>query len=55
MIRAKINNELELRFRELAMRKFGYGKGALSRQLRKLYTYGYHLMKKNIQILKKIL
>jgi len=31
MIRAKIDSELELRFRELAMRKFGYGKGALSK------------------------
>ena len=31
MIRAKIDGRLELRFRELAMRRFGYGKGALSR------------------------
>ncbi len=31
MIRAKIDRRLERRFRELAMRRFGYGKGALSR------------------------
>lgn len=31
MIRAKIDEGLELRFRELAMRRFGYGKGALTR------------------------
>ena len=31
MIRAKIDGKLELKFRELAMRRFGYGKGALSR------------------------
>ncbi|RLG70905.1 MAG: hypothetical protein DRO23_12695 [Thermoprotei archaeon] len=31
MIRARIDGRLELRFRELAMRRFGYGKGALSR------------------------
>jgi len=31
LIRAKIDGRLELRFRELAMRRFGYGKGALSR------------------------
>ena len=30
MIRAKINRRLKRRFRELAMRRFGYGKGALS-------------------------
>jgi hypothetical protein len=31
MIRAKIDEKLELRFRELAMKRFGYGKGALSK------------------------
>ncbi len=31
MIKAKIDSKLELRFRELAMRKFGYSKGAISR------------------------
>lgn len=31
LIRARIDGRLELRFRELAMRRFGYGKGALSR------------------------
>ena len=33
MIRAKINEKLELKFRELAMRRFGYAKGALSRAI----------------------
>ncbi len=31
MIRAKIDNKLELKFRELAMKRFGYGKGAISK------------------------
>ncbi len=31
MIRAEIDSRLELRFRELAMRRFGYGKGALTK------------------------
>jgi len=31
MIRAKINERIECKFRELAMKKFGYGKGALSK------------------------
>ncbi len=31
MIRANIDPKLELKFRELAMKRFGYGKGALSR------------------------
>ncbi len=31
MIKAKIDSRLELRFRELAMRKFGYSKGTISR------------------------
>lgn len=31
MIKAKIDSRLELRFRELAMRRFGYSKGAISR------------------------
>jgi hypothetical protein len=31
VIKAKIDSKLELRFRELAMRKFGYSKGAISR------------------------
>ncbi len=31
MIRAKIDGRLEMRFRELAMKRFGYSKGALSR------------------------
>jgi len=31
VIRAKIDSRLELRFRELAMKRFGYGKGALSK------------------------
>jgi len=31
VIKAKIDSRLELRFRELAMRKFGYSKGAISR------------------------
>ena len=31
MIRAKIDGRLELRFRELAMKRFGYGKGALTK------------------------
>lgn len=33
MIRAKIDEKLELRFRELAMRRFGYAKGALSKAI----------------------
>ena len=33
MLRAEIDAKLERRFRELAMRRFGYGKGALSRAL----------------------
>jgi len=33
LIRAKIDEKLELRFRELAMRRFGYTKGALSRAI----------------------
>lgn len=31
MIRAKLDKKLEQLFREAAMRKFGYGKGALSK------------------------
>ena len=31
VIRAKINESLEWRFRELAMKKFGYSKGALKK------------------------
>jgi hypothetical protein len=31
VIKAKIDSRLELRFRELAMRRFGYSKGAISR------------------------
>ncbi|MEM1584440.1 MAG: hypothetical protein QXF28_07900 [Nitrososphaerota archaeon] len=31
MIRAKIDEKLERRFRELAMKRFGYGKGALTK------------------------
>ena len=31
MIRAKIDERLERKFRELAMKRFGYGKGALSK------------------------
>ena len=31
MIRAKIDKRLERKFRELAMKRFGYGKGALSK------------------------
>jgi len=31
MIRASIDEKLERRFRELAMRRFGYSKGAISR------------------------
>lgn len=31
MIRAEIDDKLERRFRELAMKRFGYGKGALTR------------------------
>ncbi|MBS7618770.1 hypothetical protein KEJ25_09290 [Candidatus Bathyarchaeota archaeon] len=31
MIRAKLNEEVEQRFRELAMRRFGYGKGSLAK------------------------
>lgn len=31
LIRAKINERLERKFRELAMKRFGYGKGALSK------------------------
>jgi len=30
-LRVQINQKLERKFREAAMRKFGYGKGALSR------------------------
>lgn len=33
MLRAAIDTKLERRFRELAMRRFGYGKGALSRAM----------------------
>jgi len=31
MIRAEIDDKLERRFRELAMKRFGYGKGALTK------------------------
>ncbi|MDK6028836.1 hypothetical protein QPL79_05615 [Ignisphaera sp. 4213-co] len=31
MIRAKIDDRLELKFRELAMKRFGYSKGAISK------------------------
>jgi len=31
LIRAKVSDELEQKFRRLAMRRFGYGKGALSK------------------------
>jgi len=31
LIRAKIDERLERKFRELAMKRFGYGKGALSK------------------------
>lgn len=31
LLRAQIDEKLERKFRELAMRRFGYGKGALSR------------------------
>lgn len=31
MIRVNIDKHIERRFRELAMKKFGYGKGALSK------------------------
>lgn len=31
MIRAKINEKLERKFRELAMKRFGYSKGSLSK------------------------
>lgn len=31
VIRVNVNERLERKFRELAMRKFGFGKGALSR------------------------
>jgi hypothetical protein len=30
-LRVQVNNKLEQRFREAAMRRFGYGKGALSK------------------------
>jgi uncharacterized protein YggL (DUF469 family) len=33
MLRAEIDAKLERRFRELAMRRFGYSKGALSRAM----------------------
>ena len=33
MIRAKIDKRLEMRFRELAMKRFGYCKGALTRAM----------------------
>jgi hypothetical protein len=33
VIKAKINSKLKLRFRELAMRRFGYSKGAISRAI----------------------
>lgn len=33
VLRAQIDAKLERKFRELAMRRFGYGKGALSRAM----------------------
>ncbi|RLE86739.1 MAG: hypothetical protein DRN04_19070 [Thermoprotei archaeon] len=33
MIRAKIDKKLEMRFRELAMKRFGYCKGALTKAI----------------------
>jgi len=33
VLKVNIDEKLELRFRELAMKKFGYSKGALSRAL----------------------
>lgn len=34
MIKAKIDKKLELKFRELAMRRYGYSKGAISRAVK---------------------
>ena len=33
MIRARIDEKIERRFRELAMKRFGYGKGALTKAI----------------------
>jgi len=33
VLRGQLDRKLELKFRELAMKKFGYGKGALSKAL----------------------
>ena len=33
VLRAQVDEKLERKFRELAMRRFGYGKGALSRAM----------------------
>ena len=42
VIRAKINEKLERRFRELAMKRFGYGKGALKKAASKPYAVFNH-------------
>ncbi|PLJ78577.1 hypothetical protein [Infirmifilum sp. SLHALR2] len=33
MIKARVDEKLEQRFRELAMKRFGYGKGSISKAL----------------------
>lgn len=35
MIRVKIDEKLEQRFRELAMKMFGYGEGALTKAVKR--------------------
>jgi len=38
-IRGGVPREAEVRFRELAMRKFGYGKGSLSKALEEALNF----------------
>ena len=38
-IRGVISKEIEDKFRELAMKKFGYGKGSLSKALEEALRY----------------
>jgi len=43
-IRGVISKEIEDKFRELAMKKFGYGKGSLSKALEEALRYWIRLL-----------
>lgn len=46
MIKAKIDKKLELKFRESAMRRYGYSKGAISRAVEDAILKWISLVKK---------